>query len=209
MDASKQVDMELQVGQFKEEAREELLAMKEVLVKKQADFKQAIRAKGEKLEEATARLQLVEAELFNLRELQKESSSQGRVELLAMKEALAKKQADFEKELDTKDERLAEATTRLRLAEAELLSLQELQSKPCNKDLVQLKDVKRQLQDTLKQWKDDMTTHDNQFIEYEKNITEQIEVKNGQTEDLQSTLKQVQESSELTHYRAVEAERQK
>ena len=90
-----------------------------------------------------------------------------------------------------------------------ILSLQELQSEPRNEDLVQLKDMERQLQDTLQQWKDDVTAHDNQFIEYEKNITEQIEAKNGQIEDLQSTLKRVQESSELTRYRAVEAERQK
>ena len=120
VDAGKQVDMELQVEQFKEEASkaiEEFLAMKEVLAKKQANFEQEIRATGEKLEESTVRLQSVEAELFNLRELQKEPSSQGKEKLLAMKEALAKKQADFEKELDKKDERLAEATTRLRLAD--------------------------------------------------------------------------------------------
>ncbi|XP_065918746.1 moesin-like [Dysidea avara] len=120
VDAGKQVDMELQVEQFKEEASkaiEEFLAMKEVLAKKQANFEQEIRATGEKLEESTVRLQSVEAELFNLRELQKEPSSQGKEKLLAMKEALAKKQADFEKELDKKDERLAEATTRLQLAD--------------------------------------------------------------------------------------------
>jgi len=50
--------LELQVEQSKEENREELLAMKEVLVKKQANFRLAISTKGQKLAEATMRLQL-------------------------------------------------------------------------------------------------------------------------------------------------------
>jgi len=79
----------------------------------------------------TARLQLVEAELFSLRKIQKESSTQAKDELLTMKEALMKKQAT---ELDTREQRLVEATSRLQSAEASLKQLQG-HSESCNGDL--------------------------------------------------------------------------
>jgi len=52
----------------------------------------------------------------------------------------------------------------------------------------------------------DRTACDSQLVEYQRGVTKQIEEKNEQIGDLQSTLKQMQK---LTLFRAVEAKRQK
>jgi len=136
----------------------------------------------------------VEAELFSLREIQKESSSQAKDELLT--------------KLDTREQRLAEATSRLQTAEAELISLKQLQGQieSRNGDLVKLE---KQLQDALQQWEANRTACDSKLVEYQRGVTEQIEEKNEQIGDLQSILKQMKESSKFTLFHAVEAERQK
>lgn len=99
------------------------------------------------------------------------------------------------------------------MAETKILQLQQLQGQsdrePYNKDLVQLKEMEKQLQDTLQLWKDDRKAQVSQHVQYQKDVAEQIEQKNAQLGELHSSLKRVQDNSELNLYRTVEAERQK
>ena len=102
-----------------------------------------------------------------------------------------------------------EATTRFQSAEAEILCLQS-QGKPRTEELeVGLKEVEVQLQDALQDWKDDIAAREDQFSDYQNGVTKQMEVKDGQIEELYSKLNQIQESNELSLYRVVGAEKQK
>jgi len=104
-----------------------------------------------------------------------------------------------------------EATTRFQSAEAEILCLQS-QGKPRTEELeVGLKEVEVQLQDALQDWKDDIAAREDQFSDYQNGVTKQMEVKDGQIEELYSKHNQIQENNELmiSLYRAVEAEKQK
>ena len=104
-----------------------------------------------------------------------------------------------------------EATTRFQSAEAEILRLQS-QGKPRTEELeVGLKEVEVQLQDALQDWKDDISAREDQLSDYQNGVTKQMEVKDGQIEELYSKHNQIQESNELmiSLYRAVEAEKQK
>ena len=69
-EASKQVDLELEV----EQVTEELRSLKEELVVKEAEFIQASATKEQELEETIAKLQEVEAELENVYQQQQTPS---------------------------------------------------------------------------------------------------------------------------------------
>jgi len=90
-----------------------------------------------------------------------------------MKEALAKKQANFETELDTREKRLEDTSLILQLAEAEIVNLK------MNVSHI-LKICYSWLQDILQIQKEDRTARNSQLTEYQKGINEQIEEKNEQ-----------------------------
>ena len=134
---------------------------------------------------------------------------EARKELLAIKEVMANKQADFEQTIGAKEKQLLEATMRFQSAEAEILRLQS-QGKPRTEEFeVELKEVEVQLQDALQDWKDDILVCEDRFSDYQNGVTKQMEIKDGQIEELYSKLNQIQESNELSLYRVVGAEKQK
>ena len=122
---------------------------------------------------------------------------------MAIKEVIANKQANFGQTIGAKEKQLLEATTRFQLAEAEILHLQS-QGKPRTEELeVELKEVEVQLQNALQDWKDDILVRENRFSDYQNGISKQMEVKDGQVEELYSKLNQIQEFNELTLYCAL------
>jgi len=56
---------------------------------------------------------------------------------------------------------------------------------------------------------EDIIAREDQFSEYQKGVTKQMEVKDGQIEELYSKLNRMEENNELSLYSAVEADKQK